>query len=343
MQLRKRRGFTLIELLVVIAIIAVLVSLLLPAVQQAREAARRTQCRNNLKQIALACHNYHDANLVFPMGVGYSLFGWKVYILPYIEQTAQYNLINFSDDVDYTGANCRGRGPVCLTSQHQAKAFTAAGKRGWFDTPFSFLGCPSDPLGNTPYGGSTPSTQDVINANYYGVGGDIDSLTRLTQPGSLGSYGPGSRHRIVLPASAAPCAAPTPGTADVLGCYNPAVEYNGIFGMGLKVPIGAVSDGTSNTLMIGERGVDKSHSWGWTLTGNEGDSILGTGSPIWPGSPTFASGYNSGTSVRFSSHHTGIVQFALADGSVRAISGNIDFTTFKSLGSRAGGEVIGEF
>jgi len=338
MQLRKKRGFTLIELLVVIAIIAVLVSLLLPAVQQAREAARRTQCRNNLKQIALACHNYLDAHSVFPMGVGYSLFGWKVYILPFIEQNAQYQLINFSDDVDYAGTTCRGQGTPCLTSQHQANAFTTAGKRGWFNTPFAFLGCPSDPLGNTPYGGSGVNTKDIINANYYGVGGDINSVVRANS-----NYGPNSRHRIVLPRTAAPCAAPATGSPDVLGCYNPAVEYNGIFGMGLKVPIGHVTDGTSNTLLIGERAVDASHSWGWTLTGNEGDSILGTGAPIWTGALTLANNYNAGTAVMFSSHHSGLVQFALADGSVRGLSSNVDFTTFKNLGTRAGGEVIGEF
>src|SRR5262245_3008809 len=100
MHKRRQRGFTLIELLVVIAIIAILIALLLPAVQQAREAARRTQCKNHLKQIGLAAHNYHDAFLVFPLGNGAALFGWKVFTLPYLEQNALYNAINFVNDRD---------------------------------------------------------------------------------------------------------------------------------------------------------------------------------------------------------------------------------------------------
>src|SRR5579863_1826177 len=116
----RKKGFTLIELLVVIAIIAILVSLLLPAVQQAREAARRTQCKNNLKQIGLALHNYHDALLVFPpgyvdkngdpnstpdndLGPGW---GWASFILPYLDQGNLYSQINFNLGVGL-GANAQ--------------------------------------------------------------------------------------------------------------------------------------------------------------------------------------------------------------------------------------------
>ena len=331
MVLRRRRAFTLIELLVVIAIIAVLIALLLPAVQQAREAARRTQCRNHLKQLGLACHNYHDAYNVFPLGNGYSLWGWKVYILPYIDQAAQYNQINFSNDRDNSGTWCRGQGPPCYTSQHQAAALTTAGKQQWASTKFATFGCPSDPLGNTPYGqGAGVGNAENINANYQGVCGDLNSPVRANN-----NYGPNSRHRIVVPVG-------TSGT-DVIGAYDIGAEYNGVFGMALKVNIGAVTDGSSNTFMIGERAIDASHSWGWTLTGNEGDSMLGTGAPMWNKPLTQAALYNWQYSPVFSSWHAGGSHFLMADGSVKFVSNSIDFAMYKALGTRAGGEITGEF
>lgn len=327
MKTRKSRGFTLIELLVVIAIIAILISLLLPAVQQAREAARRTQCRNNLKQIGLACHNYHDVHRSFPLGVGYSLWGWKVYILPYIDQGNQYDIIDFNDGIDLTGANCRGQGSACYTSQHQVNALTAAGQQNWGTTPFAVYGCPSDPLGNTPYSGTLPN----INGNYYGVCGDVDSVARLT-----GSYGPDTRHRIMC-LEGDSCVEPYPGNPNLRN------EYNGIFRYAAKVAIRDVTDGTSNTLMIGERAVDEDHSWGWTLTGVEGDGFVGTGAPMWQGGLKKSDGYNVPNSPRFSSHHTGGAQFCLGDGSVRFISNNIDFTNYRALGTAGGGEVLAQF
>jgi len=96
MHLSRRRGFTLIELLVTIAIIAVLIALLLPAVQQAREAARRSQCRNNMKQIALAAHNFESSKKMFPPGFDYYAAGPLPYLLPYMDQVAHYNAYNFA-------------------------------------------------------------------------------------------------------------------------------------------------------------------------------------------------------------------------------------------------------
>ena len=113
----KRKGFTLIELLVVIAIIAILIALLLPAVQQAREAARRTECKNNLKQIGLAFHNYHDVHLTFCQG-SYGMTGgvwmrgdgtnWRTMILPYLEQTALYDKLDFNNGSSFAGNSYAG-------------------------------------------------------------------------------------------------------------------------------------------------------------------------------------------------------------------------------------------
>lgn len=329
MRVKRTRGFTLIELLVVIAIIAILIALLLPAVQQAREAARRTQCKNNLKQIGLAIHNYHDSFLMFPLGTGYSLWGWRVYILPYIDQINQYNQIDFQDGIDWTGGQCRGQGSACYTSQHQVNALTAAGIQNWGTTKFEVYGCPSDPRGNTPYSSTLPN----INMNYMGVCGDVSTVDRIA---TNGNYGPNSRHRIIcLPAGG--CTEEYPGNPNLVN------EYNGIFRYVARVRIGDVADGTSNTLMVGERAVDEARSWGWTLTGTEGDGLLGTGAPMWQGLLTTAGGYTISASPRFSSHHSGGVHFCLGDGSVRLLSTNIDFTTYRAIGTSSGGELVTEF
>ena len=145
---RRRPGFTLIELLVVIAIIAVLIALLLPAVQQAREAARRTQCRNNMHQLGLALHNYHDTHGTFPPGgicplpsseSGVPHWGWMAMILPFMDETAVYNACNFSACVHNTGdyltnttARSQALAQYCCPSNHGAEV------RG---TPPNAYGC----------------------------------------------------------------------------------------------------------------------------------------------------------------------------------------------------------
>ena len=140
----RSRGFTLIELLVVIAIIAVLIALLLPAVQQAREAARRTQCRNNLHQIGLAMHNYHDAHRVFPAGsfgsdaAGDDGFSLHVMLLPYIDEAALYNAVNF--DGCATPANrtaMRQR-----LAQYMCPSNRSHYKRGLLETHGTYSVCP---------------------------------------------------------------------------------------------------------------------------------------------------------------------------------------------------------
>ena len=333
MDIRRERAFTLIELLVVIAIIAILIALLLPAVQQAREAARRTQCRNNLKQFGLALHNYHDAHLTFPMGTNYGLWGWKAFVLPFVDQAAMYNVINFSDNIDSTAPRCRGQGAGCFTNQHQHDAQDAAGIANYSSTKKALYGCPSDPLEQQAYGG----TLKTVSGNYFGVAGNHSSTVRCTS----GDTRPNTRFRITFPASYGACGPAVGGPPHIAGCPGVPNQDSGILWFASKVDIGKITDGTSNTLMVGERAIDPSKSWGWDATGTECDQWMGTGDVMRTPNPTLDA--NPNNAIRFNSHHPGVCQFLLGDGSVRGLSYNIDFNTFGFLGTRAGGEVIGEF
>jgi len=164
-----RRGFTLIELLVVIAVIAILIALLLPAVQQAREAARRTQCKNHLKQIGLAIHNYHDVHNVTPPGslpgTGLS-WGFATHLLPFLEQSTVYN------SIDFESTDCAAF----------LKAKQAAGEPDPASVLMSFLTCPSDPYADHKLlsgpTGPTPASYDtgfLYPADYLGVSGSVES------------------------------------------------------------------------------------------------------------------------------------------------------------------------
>ena len=167
---RARRGFTLIELLVVIAIIAILIALLLPAVQQAREAARRASCKNNLKQIGLALHNYHDVHSAFPSGwigvtneqpsvLGASGFAWGTMVLPYLDQGPLYGKFNLSNPLDASPNRA-------LITQH-----------------LTVYQCPSDPKPETfktPDQNGNPI--EMATANYAGVFGTVELGDCYTSP-----------------------------------------------------------------------------------------------------------------------------------------------------------------
>ena len=155
-----RRAFTLIELLVVIAIIAVLIALLLPAVQQAREAARRTQCRNNLHQLVLAMHNYHDTHRCFPPGqveAGGLQWGWGTLLLPFLDETALYNAVNFD--------------LPCYNSGMDSNYSNSTVWR----RPLAQFQCPTDPIdGSGDYNNNAYS-------NYAGSGGDDPRLGQFVE------------------------------------------------------------------------------------------------------------------------------------------------------------------
>jgi prepilin-type N-terminal cleavage/methylation domain-containing protein len=310
----RRLGFTLIELLVVIAIIAVLIALLLPAVQQAREAARRTQCKNNLKQYGLALHNYHDTFSRFPIGGtdwGRLELGWQVRILPYVDQAGLYNQINFSAP----------SGAYAQVINGQAMNLYR----------FPYLFCPTDPIaGGGPISGA-------ISGNY---------------SASLGTEATPSADPNCQPFNAFARA----GTCGHGNC-NTASQTDGfITRQGYGAKMADCTDGLSNTIIIGEvlpdchdhtgggwpyyNGMNTAHA-GTLVTPNDFTTC-----PNIPGGsnkPTCSAQSNWNYSWGFRSRHTGGVQMLLGDGAVRFISQNISATTWRNLGSRQDGNVVGEF
>jgi len=310
---RRSGGFTLIELLVVIAIIAILVALLLPAVQQAREAARRSTCKNNFKQVTLALHNYHDIHNLFPPGGVYSSppgvacgtgtahrgFGWSAFILPMLDQGALYSTLNFSrpyfQQVLMTGSS---------------STYNTKGNVGEVVTVFL---CPSDPQGRERVSMSGSSAYDSTN----GGNGDDAGATNMSGIAD-------SQER----------ACPLVG-AEFKSNPN---EANGTLFAFSRTSFATITDGASNTFLIAEnRGGAPTPNLGvtWAST-NLLDFRLGINAPGFNGA-YFSRGYPAGSS------HTGGCHMALADGSIRFVSQNIASTLLFSLATRAGGEPVGEF
>ncbi len=326
------RGFTLIELLVVIAIIAVLVSLLLPAVQQAREAARRTQCKNNLKQLGLAVHNYHDVYDKFPAGMTQARIpapsgafqGISVFysILPYIEQTNLYNTFDANVPLNNRTTN---------TGVLAASIVTA------------YL-CPSDPgiEGLAQYV-SGSNTYQYAKTSYRANGGSRPIYaTSSTNDGVFMAVGPNARK-----AASAPIGKCTSMRDLTDGSTNTVM-----FGEHLKFDrnFDTFQSWNSNTLI-------KDWSWWYPAGGDTGlgDLMCGSFAPVgykipWakgdPGAPTASSGWYVFQDMRLSaitSAHVGGAQVALCDGSVRFVSDSMSYSVLQYICQREDGQVIGEF
>jgi prepilin-type N-terminal cleavage/methylation domain-containing protein/prepilin-type processing-associated H-X9-DG protein len=310
---RGRRGFTLIELLVVIAIIAVLISLLLPAVQSAREAARRAQCTNNLKQIGLAVHNYISATDVFPWGCyrqhqmsqptgyPYTSGGSFLPLLPYQDQAALFNSINFNHNVF-------GADNTTVTA-----------------TSLNYLHCPSDPSienrvfmkgGNVDGGDMT-----MCYSSYGGNAGTWFELPRFSWPTNEFQAGLNNQNGVII----------------YIG-YDSTLIVNGTVYTGMSrgcIRLSAVTDGTSNTLMYSERAhgmlsQQDQICWNWWCSGNFGDTSFCTMYPINPFRKDANSGVVGGvggSSDTFvsaaSSFHPAGANFAMCDGSVRFLKDSI--------------------
>ena len=310
----RRPGFTLIELLVVIAIIAVLVAILLPAVQQAREAARRSQCQNNLKQIGIALHSYNEMAGVLPPGAfwqnnvpatGINTFHGSimVHILPYVDQAALYNQIDFS------AVNIDGQtGP-------DGKVLRSKLVVGYI--------CPSDT--------SAHFNGDRALQNYAACFGP--ALTG----GTGGNSGGG-------------CGCSETGTAFSLA-GTPAHGAPGVFSRnGASTSFRHISDGLSNVIFFGETRPQCSNhvNAGWFVS-NNGQGLTGTLIPINYDSCDNASTdgcrrpCNWVTELGFKSRHPGGAHFLLGDGSLKFLSDAIDFTLYQRIGAKADGRAVGEF
>jgi type II secretory pathway pseudopilin PulG len=299
----------LIELLVVIAIIAILIALLLPAVQKVRAAAARSQCQNNLKQLALAVHAYHDTNKFLPAnygsfngwGAASSSWSWIAMVLPYIEQTALFNQANLGT------ADVMGR-PTALMKATTAIAASIATLR-----------CPADPdyatiawTNRADLSGTT-----VAISNYKGVcGANWNAGNALWNPGwqadASNQNGLDNGNGLLWRSNG------TTGNA---------------LGMIKKYTLPGITDGTSNTFMIGED-IPSLSQWcgAWAYSNN----VTGT-CAIYPNN---TGGSDWQDRYAFASKHDGGLQFATADGSVHFVSTSIDTNSYRYMATQRGGEVI---
>jgi prepilin-type N-terminal cleavage/methylation domain-containing protein/prepilin-type processing-associated H-X9-DG protein len=332
---RNRRGFTLIELLVVIAIISVLIALLLPAVQSAREAARRAQCVNNLKQIGLATHNYHSSVNSLPWGDGPWWIEWSAHtlLLPYIEQGPVYNSLNFAD-----------LEPFGLTPMPNDNAANTTAEY----TVISAFNCPSDtdrltsPDGHNNYmdnSGSAPNCDYGGNAN-------------------LPSWNGPSSGPFIYSSNGVDTGPPGFGGSSInIGAITDGTSNTAAFSEWVKGLSGRNSPGKNLVYSIAQyanggpqNDFNLCNSAGTALWDYKGEywtlQDTGRGGPYYhvmpPNKPACAVAMSFGKVDSFigpSSFHPGGANVLLLDGSVRFIKDGIALGTWNALGTRAGGEV----
>ena len=331
----KNKGFTLVELLVVIAIIGILIGMLLPAVQQVREAARRTQCLNNMKQIGLACHNFASANQRFPPGANWSKstdpqrnvsiiaegerISWAIFLLPYIEQA------NLHDGFQAATSNWSTDFEVAIRPDGTP----------WAASVVPFLVCPSD-----------AAPEGDFNPDY--------------TPTAVLAAGPFGKSNYVALAGAGD----SETSADMKVLNRPATsQLWGVFGLNSKTTFGELAgDGTSNIIMFGERATRTNEQSGatntragqgaiWSAVTNSNSNYQGGPAKDWMFFGHMSSHNVANWSINgaetprgiSSSFHTGGANVALGDGSVRFVDENLNIQTLGDLVRMSDGRVVQNF
>jgi len=325
----RHRGFTLVELLVVIAIIGILVALLLPAIQAAREAARRTECVNNMKQIGIALHNYHDTYRTFPLG-SYNLrevwpssgSNWRVLILRFIEQSGIADQLNFSADPAVHFMAGGAAGAAALNGNDVLKNFDLRGYR-----------CPSSMIKPFEIAPVSNNSGIALNIQYVGVQGAARPV-----PGSDVNRG-------------------TWDCGHGWSCNNGLLVPNECFGLQ------DATDGTSNVMLVAEQSglvanVNRTSNYygGWYGSRHPNTVLSGACGDLWqtgtscvrfaPNSNIVQGGatdymYRNNTVIN--SQHPGGINVLLTDGSIRFVTDDIDFVNLKRLACRYDGDPIASY
>lgn len=296
----KRDAFTLVELLVVIAIIGVMTALLLPAVQAAREAARKMSCANHLRQITLAIHNYESAFKVMPPGSyhavpdGYS-WGMLAFLLPFMEESAAFESIDFAN-------------PHC---GEEIKSRQAIGGNDPSSHAIAILLCPSDPL----------SSQSLLSGPLGPLpySGDVGVLFPTDYLGMAGS-----------------------NDADLTGTYEGCggmMDGNGMMYSRSFHQFRDVLDGTTHTMIVGERAIPFDLGWGWPMCGgHECEHYVSSALGLLHGNHDPAEYFIH--NQHYWSWHPGGCHISMVDGSVKFFTYSIDYNTYLNLSTRGGKEVI---
>jgi prepilin-type N-terminal cleavage/methylation domain-containing protein/prepilin-type processing-associated H-X9-DG protein len=301
-----RRGFTLIELLVVVALIGILVALLLPAVQQAREAMRRASCQNNLKQLGVALHNYHDRVRVFPFGWDTHGTGWSAMILPELEQQSLFDTIVFSESANWGSTSNQdaagtlvpvSRCPSLVQPEHVDN--DGIPRR----VPVSYRGCGASDVMTDDAGTAPPGFRSFQELEHNGIFYGCSHVAL----------------RDILDGTS---------TTILLGESYTDVDF--------------IQDGNAmDYWFLGSPQIDPCRCDG-SAAGTEFTEFVGSTAARlnarWIAS---SSGYEK--EMSFGSYHAGGAYFCFADGSVRFIAEGVDHSLYRALGSRHGSEVIGRF